>query len=216
MSVAREGWPLILGLLAVGLVLLLFRWYVVGGIAIALGLFVAFFFRDPERHVPADPRLVVSPADGKVIVVGPAPSGNPLGEGATQISIFLSVFDVHINRSPIGGRVARVEYHKGGFLPAWDDKASLQNEQNSVTVEDGSRRVAFKQIAGLIARRIVFRKQPGEAVATGERVGMIKFGSRVDVFLPPQAQLRVRKGERVAGGTSVLAELPTSATGTAP
>jgi phosphatidylserine decarboxylase len=214
MSVAREGWALILGLLAVGLVLLVFRWYIAGAIALALGLFVAFFFRDPERPVPADPRLVLSPADGKVIVVGPAPAGNPLGEGATQVSIFLSVFDVHINRSPIGGRVARVDYHKGGFLPAWDDKASLQNEQNSVTVEDGARRVAFKQIAGLIARRIVFNKRPGDAVAPGERVGMIKFGSRVDVFVPREAQLRVAIGQRVAGGSSVLAELP--APGTAP
>ena len=211
MSVAREGWPIILGLLASGVVLLVLRWYITGGILFALGLFVAFFFRDPERRVPEDPRLVVSPADGKVIVVAPAPAGNPLGEGATQISIFLSVFDVHINRSPIGGRVTRVEYHKGSFLPAWDHKASLQNEQNLVTVEDGVRRVAFKQIAGLIARRIVFRKQPGEAVASGERVGMIKFGSRVDVFLPAQAQVRVRQGDRVAGGTSVLADLPAGA-----
>jgi phosphatidylserine decarboxylase len=213
MSIAREGWPLILGPLVLGLVFLFLRWHVTGGVLVALGLFVAFFFRDPSRSVPADPNLVVSPADGKVIVVGPAPSGNPLGAGSSQISIFLSVFDVHINRAPIGGRVTQVEYHKGGFLPAWDDKASLQNEQNCVTVEGGGRRVAFKQIAGLIARRIVFRKQPGDAVATGERVGMIKFGSRVDVFLPPGANVRVRLGDRVAGGTSVLADLATPPAG---
>jgi phosphatidylserine decarboxylase len=207
MSIAREGWPVILVPLVLGLVLVFLRWHVTGGVLIALGLFVAFFFRDPERRVPSGPGLVVSPADGKVIVAGPAPAGNPLGEGASQISIFLSVFDVHINRAPIAGRVTRVDYNKGGFLPAWDDKASLQNEQNCVTVEAGGRRVAFKQIAGLIARRIVFRKQPGDAVAAGERVGMIKFGSRVDVFLPAGAQLRVGLGDRVAGGESVLADL---------
>jgi phosphatidylserine decarboxylase len=211
MSIAREGWALILGLLVAGMALIAFRLPVTGGVVIALALFVAFFFRDPERQVPQDPRLVLSPADGKVIVVGPAPEGNPLGAGAVQISIFLSVFDVHINRTPLAGRVARVDYRKGSFRAAWDPRASLENEQNCVTVEDGSRGVVFKQIAGLVARRIVFRKQVGDAVAAGERVGMIKFGSRVDVFLPGGAELRVREGDRVAGGTSVLAELQAAA-----
>jgi phosphatidylserine decarboxylase len=145
---------------------------------------------------------VVSPADGKVVQLTDAPSG----QQGTQISIFLSIFDVHVNRAPIGGRITKVEYHPGEFLPAFDDKASSRNEQNTVTVEDGETRVVFKQIAGLIARRIVFRKGVGDAVGRGERVGLIRFGSRVDVFVPKGFEIRVRRGERVASGTSVLAE----------
>jgi len=208
MPIAREGWTLILVLLGLAVVMFLVRWPWVGGVFLFLGLFTAFFFRDPERPVPADPRLVLSPADGKVIVVGPAPAGNPLGEGASQVSIFLSVFDVHVNRAPIGGRISKVEYHEGKFLPAFQDKASLANEQNSVTIEDGGRSVTFKQIAGLIARRIVFKKQVGDTVSAGERVGMIKFGSRVDMFLPKEVRLRVKKGDRVVGGMSAIGERP--------
>ncbi len=206
MSIAREGWPFIASLLGVGLALALFRLPWVAVPVLLLGLFTAYFFRDPERSVPSDPRLVLSPADGKVIVVQPAPAEHALGPGTTQISIFLSVFDVHINRTPIAGQVTRVRYHAGAFLPAWDDKASLQNEQNAVTVEAGGTAVEFKQIAGLIARRIVFKKREGDAVATGERVGMIKFGSRVDVFVPASVKVTVRKGDRVQGGLSVLGE----------
>ena len=210
MPIAREGWPLVFVMLGLAAVLFLLRWPWAGGVLLALGLFTAYFFRDPERPVPADPRLVLSPADGKVIVAGPAPAGNPLGEGATQVSVFLSIFDVHINRSPVGGRISRVEYHEGEFLPAFQDKASLANEQNSVTIDGGdpSRSVAFKQIAGLIARRIVFKKKVGDTVAAGERVGMIKFGSRVDVFLPRDTRLRVHKGDRVVAGVSALGERP--------
>jgi phosphatidylserine decarboxylase len=206
MSIAREGWPFIASLLGVGLALALFRLPWIAVPVLLLGLFTAYFFRDPERPVPTDARLVLSPADGKVIVVAPAPDGHPLGPGATQISIFLSVFDVHINRSPIAGTVTRVKYHPGAFLPAWDEKASLQNEQNAVTVEGGGTAVEFKQIAGLIARRIVFKKREGDPVATGERVGMIKFGSRVDVFVPASVRVRVKNGDRVQGGLSVLGE----------
>jgi phosphatidylserine decarboxylase len=206
MTIAREGWPHIFVLLALGGVLLLLRFYWVGGIVLFLGLFTTFFFRDPERKVLQDPRLVVSPADGKVVQVMPAPAGSPLGPGSSQISIFLSVFDVHINRAPIGGRVAKVEYHKGEFLPAFDHKASTRNEQNSVTIEEGKTSVVFKQIAGLIARRIVFTKRVNDPVARGERVGMIKFGSRVDVFLPSEFRVTVKEGDRVQGGISVLGE----------
>jgi len=208
MPIAREGWPLILILLGLAAVGFLVRWPWVGGLFLLLGLFTAFFFRDPERAVPSDARLVLSPADGKVIVAGPAPAGNPLGEGATQVSIFLSVFDVHVNRAPIGGRISRVEYHKGQFLPAFQDKASLANEQNSVTIDGGGRSVSFKQIAGLIARRIIFKKKVGDTVAAGERVGMIKFGSRVDMFVPRDVRLRVQIGDRVVGGVSVVGERP--------
>jgi phosphatidylserine decarboxylase len=171
-------------------------------------LFTTFFFRDPDRQILQDPGLVVSPADGKVVQVGPAPAGNPLGEGAWQISIFLSVFDVHVNRAPIGGRIASVAYHKGEFLPAFDHKASLRNEQNTVTIADGDARIVFKQIAGLIARRIVFWKRLDDPVVRGERVGLIKFGSRVDVFVPSGTRVRVAVGDRVRGGASVLAEQP--------
>jgi len=206
MTIAREGWPHILILLALGGVLLFFRFYWLGGIIVFLGLFTTFFFRDPDRKVLQDPRLAVSPADGKVVQVMPAPESSPLGPGSWQVSIFLSVFDVHINRAPIAGRVAKVDYHKGEFLPAFDHKASTRNEQNTVTIADGNTRVVFKQIAGLIARRIVFTKRVDDPVARGERVGMIKFGSRVDVFLPPEFRVAVKVGDRVQGGVSVLGE----------
>ncbi len=208
MTIAREGWPYIGLLLGAAAVALAFRFTWTGGVFLALSLFTTFFFRDPERVVPNDPRLVLSPADGKVVQVVAAADDHPFGKGTTQVSIFLSIFDVHINRSPIGGKIAAVSYHPGEFLPAFDDKASLRNEQNSVIVEGASSRVMFKQIAGLIARRIVFKKRLGDDVAAGERVGLIKFGSRVDVFLPAGLVLKVKSGDRVSGGTSVLAERP--------
>jgi phosphatidylserine decarboxylase len=207
MGIAREGWPYVITLLALS-GLTGWRWPWLGGLFLALGLFTLFFFRDPERSIPGGPRLVVSPADGKVIKIGPAPDDQPLGPGATQVSIFLSIFNVHVNRAPVGGRLVAVNHHPGEFLPAWDDKASLRNEQNTVTVDDGAHRVVFKQIAGLIARRIVFRKKVDEQVERGERVGLIKFGSRVDLFLPPGTRLGVSVGDRVQGGSSVLGELP--------
>ena len=210
MSIARDGWPYIVTLVLLGLLVAL-RWPWPGLALVALGLFTAFFFRDPERRVPEGEGLVVSPADGKVVQVVAAPEGNPVGAGAIQVSIFLSVFDVHINRAPVAGRITDVAYHKGDFLPAFDHKASLSNEQNCVTIDGGKSRVAFKQIAGLIARRIVFRKRVGDSVARGERVGLIKFGSRVDLFLPRDTALRVAVGERVSGGVTVIGELPARA-----
>ena len=206
MSIAREGWPFI-GVLVGAAALLAFRFPWPAGALALLGLFCAFFFRDPERALPLGDALVLSPADGKVVRVAPAPPGSAAGEGAQQISIFLSIFDVHVNRSPVAGRIERVDYHPGEFLPAWDDKASLRNEQNTVTLEHNGQRVVFKQIAGLIARRIVFRKKPGDLVERGERVGLIRFGSRCDVLLPASAVTFVKVGDRVQGGASVLAEL---------
>ena len=164
-----------------------------------LAAFCLYFFRDPGRAVPAG-RVAVSPADGKVVAIAAE------GASATRISVFLNIFDVHVNRSPIAGKIAAAEYHRGKFLVASRDVASVQNEQNVVTVEgqDGVR-VVFKQIAGLIARRIVFSKRIGDAVAAGERIGLIKFGSRVDVLLGPEWEIAVQRGERVSAGSSVLA-----------
>jgi len=163
-----------------------------------LAAFCLYFFRDPERVIPEGP-VAVSPADGKVVGI--------VGDGAecTRISIFLNVFDVHVNRSPVAGRITNVEYHKGKFLVASREIASTQNERNAMTVEGGGTSVRFVQIAGLIARRIVCYKKTGDQVDKGERIGLIKFGSRVDIFLGPEWEIQVKMGERVAGGSSILA-----------
>jgi phosphatidylserine decarboxylase len=162
-----------------------------------LAAFCLYFFRDPDRPIP-DGRVAVSPADGKVVAV-------KNDAGATRVSIFLNIFDVHVNRSPIPGRITDVRYQPGKFLVASKEEASTDNEMNTVTVEGEGTRVVFKQIAGLIARRIVFYKKPGETVQRGERVGLIKFGSRVDVFLGPDWEIAVQPGQRVSAGSSVLA-----------
>ena len=208
MAIAREGWPFIATPFVIGGLLVVLAQPIPAAVLLALGLFTAFFFRDPERAVPQDPRLLLSPADGRVVQVVPAPDGNPLGPGTTQVSIFLSIFDVHVNRAPIGGRIAAVAYQAGEFLPAFDDKASQRNEQNTVTIHDGRTRVVFKQIAGILARRIVFRKRVDDRVAPGERVGLIRFGSRVDLFVPTDFAVRTKVGDRVRGGATVLGERP--------
>ncbi|MCC7174196.1 MAG: phosphatidylserine decarboxylase family protein [Bryobacterales bacterium] len=163
-----------------------------------LAVFSLYFFRDPERTVPAG-ALAVSPADGKVVAVRQDAAGE------TRLSIFLSIFDVHVNRSPIAGSITGVRYRPGRFLAANREAASVENEQNSITVEGEGTRIVFNQIAGVIARRVVFFKKPGDVVAAGERVGLIKFGSRVDVFLGPEWVLEVKAGQRVKAGSSVLA-----------
>ena len=163
-----------------------------------LAAFCLYFFRDPDRSIPAGP-VAVSPADGKVVAVKTeAPDHR-------RVSIFLNIFDVHVNRTPISGVIADVQYRPGHFLVASKEDASSENEQNVVTVDGEGTRVVFKQIAGLIARRIVFRKHPGDKVRIGERVGLIKFGSRVDVIFGPEWEIVVKPGMRVAAGSSVLA-----------
>jgi phosphatidylserine decarboxylase len=166
-----------------------------------LAAFCLYFFRDPNREVPPGP-VAVSPADGKVVVVKPE-------NGGQRISIFLNVFDVHVNRTPIPGRVVDVRYQEGQFLVASKETASHSNEQNTITVEgivEGQpTRIVFKQIAGLIARRIICYKKPGDTVSAGERVGLIKFGSRVDVQLGPEWEVAVRVGQRVSAGSSIIA-----------
>ena len=176
------------------------------GVLVVLAIFVAAFFRDPIREIPQGPGLVVSPADGKVVMIVETPAGHAAGEGAIQVSIFLSVFDVHINRAPIAGRITDVVYNKGEFLPAFDDKASLRNEQNRAFIDGPEGRVGFTQIAGLIARRIVFRKKVGDVVARGEQVGLIRFGSRTDVFLPEGTKALVAEGQTAVAGETVLAD----------
>jgi phosphatidylserine decarboxylase len=164
-----------------------------------LALFCLYFFRDPERAIPAGP-VAVSPADGKVVAIRTDSSN------CTRISIFLNIFDVHVNRAPIAGTIKHVEYTKGQFLVASREVASSQNERNTVTIQGEDTSVDFAQIAGLIARRIVFNKKPGDLVAKGERVGLIKIGSRVDIFLGPEWEIAVKIGEHVAGGSSILAQ----------
>jgi phosphatidylserine decarboxylase len=163
-----------------------------------LAAFCLYFFRDPERAIPSGP-VAVSPADGKVVAVVPDSAG------ANRISIFLNIFDVHVNRTPIGGKITCVKYKTGQFLVASKEDASHLNEQNVITVEGGGAKIVFKQIAGLIARRIICYKKAGDVVDAGERVGLIKFGSRVDVFLGPEWEVAVAPGERVSAGSSVIA-----------
>jgi len=163
-----------------------------------LALFCLYFFRDPDRVIPSGP-VAVSPADGKVVAVKAEPGA------LTRVSIFLNIFDVHVNRTPISGKITGIRYHKGEFLVASKEEASSQNEQNTITVEGDGTRVVFKQIAGLIARRIVCSTKVGDRVAAGDRIGLIKFGSRVDVEFGPEWQIQVTPGMRVSAGSSVIA-----------
>jgi phosphatidylserine decarboxylase len=184
--------------------------------ACLLALFFLWFFRDPKRVIPDSSGAVVSPGDGKVTDVSAILLD---GIPRTRISIFLSVFDVHVNRSPVAGVIRQVRYQKGKFLNAMNPASAEHNEQNAITVEGDGQTVIFKQIAGLLARRIVFNKKVGDTVQRGERVGLIKFGSRVDVLLDASARMQVKRGDRVKGGSSVLAYLdrapePLAAVGT--
>jgi phosphatidylserine decarboxylase len=174
-------------------------WYV-AGILFLVALFMAFFFRDPKREPPTDPDVVVSPADGKVTRVDAAESG-------TVVSIFLSPLDVHINRSPIPGKIIDVLYSPGKFLMATNEKASLVNEQNALTIQGEKITVVCKQIAGILARRIVCWKATGDSLGLGERFGMIKFSSRTDVLLPANVRVTVKEGERVRGGITVIGRI---------
>jgi len=195
-------------LLAAGVIAWLAAWpYAVP--ILLLAAFFLWFFRDPERQIPTLPGAIVSPGDGKVtdvslLATGGASDGTP----RHRISIFLSVFDVHVNRSPIAGVISEVRYRRGKFLNAMGAQSAEQNEQNIVTVEGEGRTVVFKQIAGLIARRIIFNFKIGDPVDRGQRVGLIKFGSRVDVLFDRDAAIQVKLGDRVKGGATVLALLP--------
>jgi phosphatidylserine decarboxylase len=205
--IAPEGIPFLLGGLALaGLLSLVWpRTLPASAFGILLTVFIGWFFRNPDRFPPALPGAVISPADGKIVYAGDNPPGRYFGEPGKRVSVFMSPLDVHVNRAPVSGRVLSVEYHPGRFLAANVEKASLANEQNGVLLEttDGQR-VAFVQIAGFIARRIVCDLSPGDTVRAGQRVGIICFGSRVDILLPASASLNVRVGDRVRAGESIV------------
>jgi phosphatidylserine decarboxylase len=174
-------------------------------IPLLLAVFFLWFFRDPNREIPSEPGQIVSPGDG---VVTDAEWIETVNGSRLRLSIFLNVFDVHVNRSPVGGIVKLVEFRKGNFLNAMKPESVLFNEQTLVTIDSGDYEVSYKQIAGLLARRIVCTVKEGDRVERGQRVGLIKFGSRVDVLMPPEANLKVKMGARVKGGSTVLAVLP--------
>ena len=178
-------------------------WYVAAALFV-VALFMAFFFRDPKRVPPSDPDVVVSPADGRVTRIGPASTG---ADAPNVISIFLSPLDVHINRSPIPGKIVDMIYSPGKFLMATNEKASLVNEQNALTIQGEKITVVCKQIAGILARRVVCWKGKGDNLGLGERFGMIKFSSRTDVLLPASVKITVKEGQRVRGGTTVIGRI---------
>jgi phosphatidylserine decarboxylase len=205
----RDGYWYAISLLFVAAVVRFFTadWFaswVLVAIPVLLAAFFLWFFRDPNRPIPAGPGLVVSPADGKVTEVAPihTPDGDRI-----RLSIFLSVFDVHVNRSPIAGTIRSIQYKKGEFLNALDPASAERNEQNVVVMEGEGCIISLRLIAGLLARRIVFVPKEGDTLKRGERVGLIKFGSRCDLILPGDAHIRVERGQRVKGGESILADV---------
>ena len=206
MKIDRAGYPFIAAALVPAALLATARRHAYALPLAALGGFFAYFFRDPDRIVPQAPGLVVSPADGRVMIAGPtdkrwAPPGD-----WQQVTIFLSPMDVHINRAPVDGAVTRIEYRPGRFLPAYDE-GSNDNELNEVWIDHGGQPIVVRQVVGILARRIVCRISEGDRVGRGDRIGLMKFGSRMDVFMPPSAELRVGVGEHVVGGETVLAVL---------
>ena len=215
MNVAREGIPFIViaaALAAGGFALALMRrsWplWLVAFLLTIVAIWVAYFFRDPERTGERGDALVISPADGRIVMIADVDEPSFVHGKATRISIFMNIFNVHVNRYPVSGTVKYVHYNPGKFINAAADKASLDNEQMSVGLESGGRLVLVRQIAGAIARRIVTYSKVGDAARQGERFGLIRFGSRVDVFVPTNSRVRVKVGEKPVAGTTVLAELP--------
>ncbi len=174
-------------------------------------LFLVFFFRDPDRVIPEGENLVLSVGDGKVVVIKEVNFPELSEDKFMQVSVFLSVFDVHVTRVPVSGTVHEVKYFPGKFLVAWNEKASLDNEQSLISVDTGEKRIYFKQIAGLIARRIVYNLKPGQIVDAGDRFGLIRFGSRVDILLPIDTEIIVKLGDRVKGGETVIGVLTNEA-----
>ena len=208
MRIDPAGWPFVLGGLVLAIVALWLFKPLIGITLLILTTFFLFFFRDPERSIVAPDTAVLSPADGRVMVAGPSTSPTFSSGQWQQISIFLSPIDVHVNRLPVGGRVVAVKYHPGRFLPAYRSDAGELNEYTEVTIDHGGQMIVVRQIVGILARRIVCRVKEGDIVKAGDRFGVMKFGSRMDVFLPREAALQTRVGEKVVGGITVLAALP--------
>jgi phosphatidylserine decarboxylase len=206
LPIAAEGWGFILVPLALAALLTWAGWIKTALGLAALAAFMAFFFRDPERAAPTTPRAILAPADGKVMAVGPV-ADDPFVGPAQAVSIFLSPLDVHVNRSPLAGLVVGVEYRPGAKLAAYRAEASEQNERTSISIQGDGARVVVRQIAGVLARRIVCRVQPGDRLASGQRFGLIKFGSRTDLIVPATARLQVKTGDRVRGGETVMGVL---------
>ena len=207
MKIDRAGYPFIAGALLPAAAFAVARRHGLAASFALLGGFFTYFFRDPERDVPQTPGIVVSPADGKVMIAGPSDGRwAPPGEW-NQITIFLSPLDVHMNRSPVAGRITQIDYRPGKFLPAYKEAAN-DNELNELWVESEGRTIVVRQVVGLLARRIVCRVEPGDVVARGERIGLMKFGSRMDVFLPRDADVLVSVGQHVVGGETIVARFP--------
>jgi phosphatidylserine decarboxylase len=207
LPLAAEGWIFILPVIILAALALLLQWYIAAIILGAVAAFLLNFFRDPQRRGSERHIDVLSPADGTVVQIKEVADGDVWPGLTRQVSIFMSVFDVHVNRAPITGRITHYRYNPGKKIAAFAEKSSLENEQNLVVIEGSHTVVAFKQIAGLLARRIVFDRKEGDQVVRGERVGMIKFGSRVDVFLPPEAKVLVNLRDKTKVGLTILAEI---------
>jgi phosphatidylserine decarboxylase len=198
----RDGYKFAAPPLALGVAAAALGWRVTAATLLSASAFVAYFFRDPQRVPPGDPDVVVSPADGRVMeIVSEQLDGRP----GQRISIFLAIWDVHVNRSPMAGRLQRLDYRPGRFYAAMRSRASSENEQNVIRLETDHGQIMFKQIAGWVARRVVCWKKTGDSLALGERIGLIRFGSRMDVWLPENAEIAAKVGEHVAGAVSVLA-----------
>ena len=204
--IAKEGYPFILIAVVLTAIPAALSYYWAAGVFAILLIFVIAFFRDPERTVPNDPKIVISPGDGKVVEI--TTEVDPfMGKTFTRVSIFLNVFNVHVNRVPIGGKIEKIKYNKGKFLNAFNEKASMENEQNIMLIRDGDVEVLVKQIAGLIARRIVCWPKEGDEYELGQRYGLIRFGSRMDVLVPESTRLTVSKGDKVKGGINPIGYL---------
>ena len=201
----KEGYFFGLPLLALGCAAFLFHWYIPAAVLVLLALFVFSFFRDPDRVIPSEPGAIVSPADGRVVVVTEEENAGRPGQ---RMSIFLAIWNVHVNRAPASGTISKMDYRPGKFLAEMRERASFENEQNVFTLSTESGEMVFKQIAGLIARRVVSWKKADDRVMRGERIGLVRFGSRVDVWLPKGAEILVKVGENVRGGSSVIAKWP--------
>jgi len=201
----KEGYYFGLPLLLIGGAAFFLHWRIAAYLLLLLALFVFSFFRDPDRVIPSEPGAIVSPGDGRVVVVQ---DEDYAGKPGKRVSIFLAVWNVHVNRSPAAGLITKVEYRPGKFIAAMRANASTENEQNIFTLSTDAGDLVFKQIAGLIARRVVSWKKKGDIVARGERIGLVRFGSRVDLWVPRQAEIRIKVGQNVKGGSSILASWP--------